>query len=777
MTIPASERQSQLYVGNGLNVRFDFNFRIFYQEDESGIIVRKKLGTEWQTIPESDYVITLNENSEGGHIDFVTAPSTATYFYILGNTPNNQLLDITNYDNFYPDAIERALDKLTAILIEWRQLLDTETQSRILANINYDLLAQSREKELKDYIDSLVASINDDSILGTQFVTSVDSIDILQSLLKWNGRTVFVKSYHPGKDVGGGTFIYDSEKSNINDGGMIINGWVRIVLETVIRPEWFGSPRNGIDDDAEGIRKTLIYSKAKNGIRIYFSKSENINAYWKLASVDPATNSALTVDFNSCVLEFETPNTEMRATVEMDSMIFLRPNYAFNCNGGILEGSKLVNYCIKSDASGYNPKLSIKNTTFQGANIASAYLQTYIAELLLCSFNQSPTGIIISGTPGNIITSISMVSCYARDNDNFGYDLGLACYCSLVSCACDNMPNGTAYRIRSYGGAMIGCGAENVKKLAQFDVFRGFTISSFYAQRAGSLNVNEPTPYLIEFVTGTNATLSGLYIHPSSVRYYQYKVGLTGSSYGSECLNVLDNSVTRSQAYFVPNFNFPRPIKFQFGDATQKNITVSKTVDELPAYFKEIESMRIDHDLVIQLADGTQQNQSSVQKLSKLTGCGSLTIQGNATDRTLVKLHAGSRLLISDCSCRVVFKDLTLENRTVSTNSHLQQVENCRDLVNDNVLFSTAVNAGSAIYASKQSRITLNNGSIAINSGGSFTNVYQALAGSRIDYEKLNALPSGGAWNVGFKIENSNPTSHVGWVYSSTGWKTYGAIS
>ena len=42
MTVPVSDRLSQLYVGNGVNTRFDFIFRIFQQEDENGVTIRVK---------------------------------------------------------------------------------------------------------------------------------------------------------------------------------------------------------------------------------------------------------------------------------------------------------------------------------------------------------------------------------------------------------------------------------------------------------------------------------------------------------------------------------------------------------------------------------------------------------------------------------------------------------------------------------------------------------------------------------------------------------------
>lgn len=166
MTVQVSDRLSQLYVGNGVNTRFDFTFRAFEQEDETGIGVRVKVGNGFEFIDESEYAVTLNPDNLGGYVTFVEPPSAATFFYIAGKTPVDQLLDITNYDNFYPDAIERALDKLTAILQEWKHLVDFETQARILADIDYDELAKQREADLKAYIDGIASAITGQPVLG-----------------------------------------------------------------------------------------------------------------------------------------------------------------------------------------------------------------------------------------------------------------------------------------------------------------------------------------------------------------------------------------------------------------------------------------------------------------------------------------------------------------------------------------------------------------------------------------------------------------------------------
>ncbi|MGQ0517972.1 hypothetical protein ACT453_50500, partial [Bacillus sp. D-CC] len=83
----------QHIVGNGVNKRFDFSFRAFEQEDETGIGVRVKIGNEFEFIDEDKYSVTLNPDNFGGFVTFIDAPDATTYFYIAGKTPVDQLLE------------------------------------------------------------------------------------------------------------------------------------------------------------------------------------------------------------------------------------------------------------------------------------------------------------------------------------------------------------------------------------------------------------------------------------------------------------------------------------------------------------------------------------------------------------------------------------------------------------------------------------------------------------------------------------------------------------
>lgn len=290
MTVQVTDRLSQLYVGNGANKRFDFIFRVFDQEDETGVAVRVKVGNDFEFLDESKYTVTVNQDNLGGYVTFNEAPSNQTYFYIAGKTPVDQLLDITNYDNFYPDALERALDKITAILQEWNHLVDFETQARILADIAYDDLAKEREADLKAYIDGIASAITGRPVLGlpSEFVVdgndtqkqindkSVRVFETISDLLAYVPRkdkqVVYVKGYHAPTNFalaqpykGGGHRTFVESRRNENDGFLCINGWV-LQHENVFTPYHSGCKCDGVTDDTLNFDK-LMYALERNNLK------------------------------------------------------------------------------------------------------------------------------------------------------------------------------------------------------------------------------------------------------------------------------------------------------------------------------------------------------------------------------------------------------------------------------------------------------------------------------------------------------------------------------
>lgn len=106
-------------------------------------------------------------------------------------------------------------------------------------------------------IDALTSEVN--SVKEKTLV--VESVADLSTIKNpKDGLRVYVKSYHAGLNKGGGYFTYDSSKTNINDKGLIINGWVREDLN-VISVKEFGAVGDSTIDDNKAIQDNIDWTE------------------------------------------------------------------------------------------------------------------------------------------------------------------------------------------------------------------------------------------------------------------------------------------------------------------------------------------------------------------------------------------------------------------------------------------------------------------------------------------------------------------------------------
>lgn len=525
----------------------------------------------------------------------------------------------------------------------------------------------------------------------------------------------------------------------------------------------FGALGDGVNDDATAIRAAYDHLKTLGGGTLYFPKPTN---YYSLKSIDSSytqQNVAILLNSGNICFKAADETVSVTADINMDS-IFYAPIRVDNVSFETIRinANQKAQHCFDNN-NVYIPYLNLKNSRFYNALDIAFNVATFVTIFEKCIFANSRVGVKVYGIDGNIATACTFNSCYALNNREIGFETLNLVYSSLNSCAVDNMPNGIAYLINGRGVSLNSCGAENVLKPFKSTSFRGVSINTFFAGTVGSSDAGNPVDSLFEFVTGIDAVLNGIYIQQNQTRYYTKKLALTGNSYGSENITILDDSIRRDDASFVTNYKFQHPIKFLRGDETTRDETVTLNVDDLPDYLAKISQMEINYTLTIQLNAGTQTTLASkVNRLDKLSGQGKIILQGVSGNNSAVVLHgAYNRFYVEGCTCRVEIKDLTINNRSANVNSHIAQINNSNFVTFNNVIFnSTGILTGAAVVATNNSSVYLINQTMAI--GGNFSEsskkTYDADSTSNF-FLDAGDIPSAGRWVNGMSRKLLNPVA------------------
>lgn len=127
MTVSTTTRKAGPFIGNGVTTAFPFSFKVFAKTDLS-VILTDAAGAEIVLTLDADYFVALNadqDNDPGGVVTYSyggAMPSTQK-LTILSDVPLLQPTDIQNRGGFYPSVIEDALDRVTILSQQVKELL------------------------------------------------------------------------------------------------------------------------------------------------------------------------------------------------------------------------------------------------------------------------------------------------------------------------------------------------------------------------------------------------------------------------------------------------------------------------------------------------------------------------------------------------------------------------------------------------------------------------------------------------------------------------------
>ncbi|WP_151732177.1 tail fiber domain-containing protein [Acinetobacter ursingii] len=422
-----------------------------------------------------------------GAVVFSIAPASQAKIIIQRDTPLERNINYqTTNNSFRPQPVNKDFDRI------WWKLQELWLQVTLLwgaLNNKVSALWSALLKETQDRINGdlairtwvgiLLNNIVDSGLVSAIAVTTVESVDDLQYLTKWEGRTIFVKSYYFGLNVGGSNRIYASSRALENDGFLCINGWVLQVENNTVTPEQAGAK---IDDDTF-YSDVAIQKAFDSGFVVQMSASRYytdlplqvheftriIGAPYKQTVIKKLTNTALSLGdktINGVVMNFD-----------VDAVLVGVPTNNWYCHGLDINGLTL-SYDIDVADKGYGfyaPLLaesSFSNFFMSNCTVGVFSVDSWMVRWEGIAINaETPFKFGASGTNWSIRggTSNKFTNCWAvgTTGGNFGFDIYGLQYskfdsCAVEQCGTSAAPAAGAWSIVNSDIVITSCGAEVV---------------------------------------------------------------------------------------------------------------------------------------------------------------------------------------------------------------------------------------------------------------------------------------------------------------------------
>ena len=270
------------FTANGVTKIFPLEFDVLEQDHLIVLVndLEPSVGS-WSLDAQNDTVV------------FALPPANGANIKIRRDTPLSRSTDYESYNNsFRPKPVNDDMDNI------WRKLQEMGVLNWMIDNNIKDLneyvdglndetkaifLQMIQEQgtsleQLDSYVDQLYKNLaevaagngwfaefvadgeENQKQINDKTLQSVNSISELENLkARANFQTINVKGLQ------GGTFTYNENKKDINDGVLIYNGWVRLTYETVYRSEWVGVTGIEGDDCVPKLKKLFEFVTALGG--------------------------------------------------------------------------------------------------------------------------------------------------------------------------------------------------------------------------------------------------------------------------------------------------------------------------------------------------------------------------------------------------------------------------------------------------------------------------------------------------------------------------------
>jgi hypothetical protein len=575
------------------------------------------------------------------------------------------------------------------------------------------------DSQLLLYVDNKLEEWLDDGTLENLIAQKLDiqlTVDTAANLKNnkfVEKNRVKTLGFYNINDGGGALYIIKTIEPNtiINEMDTISVSdtlYAELIYDNEISVKQLGA-RNGQEFDSRPAFQRGCDLSAYNKITLFV---ESGNYYFK--TVYPDNTSTILLLNTYCNIKSDNAVLIALTSGEVDNFILFNTQTRFiSLDSLVINGQNLVNYIIKTQD--FSPYFMFNNLYVTNAKNTAISVMSYISTLTKCIVENSPIGFNVE--PYNAYsTSVSFYSCYANVCSQYGFYINGLNYSDFIGCGCDHCDN-VGYHFIGHGLNVLGCGCENTLKPVLVPSSRGITLQGMLIFRCG--NSTTPPNYAIEFVNGTNFNVSGIYFEQTPETNFNYYLGLTGNSYGFECVTILDNSISPANAIqTVSNYKYgTNAINYVINQKSYKDLTLNTTLDNLEKTLKSIPK-QLNHLYTINVTNGSLTTPSI--NISNLFNEGNGRVIINFNNSTITGTQK-SILNFYNCGT-IVIENLTLNQTVSANNTTCLLFSNTKAYINNVTYNNNSGGAGgAAVFAQYQSIViigdknTLGNGEFGTN--------------------------------------------------------------
>lgn len=192
---------------------------------------------EFEKIVKSFNTIVFGDDDQDVVVDGITKPTISKIMLGIKSQFNGLKLEMTNLlnssrdeSNIIVSALRDLHDQGIIEITSLEQAIEIAAAAGAGANgWTAQLIVDASGKTQQ--------AINDARVVA---VESIADLLALPEGQRKEGLRYLVKGYYAGSDVGGGEFYYNPERSGDNDGGIVLNGFIRVIVGP-ISPAHFGA--------------------------------------------------------------------------------------------------------------------------------------------------------------------------------------------------------------------------------------------------------------------------------------------------------------------------------------------------------------------------------------------------------------------------------------------------------------------------------------------------------------------------------------------------------